>query len=181
MKYQKQLDKLKSGNMSRSDIARLKTNAEALVAKGDEDARVVLEAINGSTPSDGYILFMGFCPNADFNQREDIEWKREGTCRLDYPTNKSQIGRWTTICPGDLIVLKKRETFGKTMKLYGHGRVKKIAYDDDIRYFEMDWSAQEQVIEVPLMACNATVDIKSMETVEAEMPEAFWNWLNSAA
>ncbi len=67
------------------------------------------------------------------------------------------------------------------MKLYGHSRVKKIAYDNDIRYFEMVWSAQEQVIVVPLMACNATVDIKSMETVEAEMPEAFWNWLNSAA
>ena len=65
------------------------------------------------------------------------------------------------------------------MKLYGYGRIKRIAYDEEnTRYFEMDWSAQEQEIEVPLMGCNSTVDVKSMLEVEKQMPDNFWQWLN---
>ena len=64
------------------------------------------------------------------------------------------------------------------MKLYGHGRVKAVAYDDDqIRYLKMDWFDQDQVIEVPLMGCNSTVDVKSIEMVEDEMPQEFYEWL----
>src|SRR5690554_3445842 len=47
--------------------------------------------------------------------------------------------------------------FSKTMKLYGHGRVKSVAYDgNQIRYLEMDWSDQDQVIEVPLIDRKST-------------------------
>lgn len=64
------------------------------------------------------------------------------------------------------------------MKLYGHGRVNSVAYDDDnIRYLNMNWSAQENTIEAPLMGSNSTVDIKSIEAVEGEMPEKFYQWL----
>ena len=64
------------------------------------------------------------------------------------------------------------------MKLYGHGRVKSVAYDEnDMRYLLMDWSSQEEIIEVPLMACNSTIDIKAIEQVEEVMPETFWQWL----
>ena len=35
-----------------------------------------------------------------------------------------QVEQFNTIYSGDLVVMKKREEFGKTMKLYGHGRVK---------------------------------------------------------
>ena len=154
--------------MSRADITKLKANAEALVAKGDKDALIILDNINFSKPTDSRILFMGFCPDADFNQRLDLKWKQEGICRFDFLVSKPQVDRWNTLCAGDLVVLKKREKIGKTMKIHGHGRIKKIAHDnDEIRYFE-----------VPLMGCNSTVDIKTMETVEEEMPVLFWQWLN---
>lgn len=179
MKYQKQLDRLNSGTMSRHELAVMKKNAKALVEKGDSDTVAILDAIDYSKPADDYILFMGFCPGADFSQRLDIEWKKHGICRFDYLESESQLNRWNTLCAGDLVILKKREKFGESMKLYGYGRIKRIAYDEEnTRYFEMDWSAQEQEIEVPLMGCNSTVDVKSMLEVEKQMPDNFWQWLN---
>ena len=62
MKYQKQLDRLNSGTMSRHELAVMKKNAKALVEKGDSDAVAILNAIDYSKPADDYILFMGFCP-----------------------------------------------------------------------------------------------------------------------
>ena len=77
------------------------------------------------------------------------------------------------------MILKKREQFGKTMKLYGHGRVIGIGHDsDEIQFLKMNWSSQSLVIEVPLMGCNSTVDIKEMETIKAEMTDEFYSWLS---
>lgn len=178
MKYQKAIDKVKSGGMSRQDLVVLKNNAELKLAQGDIDAREVLDAIKIAKPVDSYILFMGFCPGADFNERLDIEWKEKGICRFDYLVSEQQLERFNTIHAGDLVILKKREQFGKTMKLYGHGRVKSVAHDENnIRYLIMNWSDQSEIIEVSLMGCNSTVDIKSIEAVEAEMPEEFYKWL----
>ena len=178
MKYTKAIERVRSGEMSRSDLVRLKRNAEQKLAIGDTEAQQVLDAINSATPTDSYVLFMGFCPGADFSERLDTEWKEQGICRFDYLESEHQAERFNSICKGDLVVLKKREKFGKTMKLYGHGRVKAVAYDDDqIRYLKMDWSDQDQVIEVPLMGCNSTVDVKSIEMVEDEMPQEFYEWL----
>jgi len=180
MKYQKIIDQVKNGSMSRADLAKLKRNAEQMLAKGDKDANSVLSAINYAKPEDSYILFMGFCPGADFNERLDIEWKQKGICRFDYLESEHQLDRFNSICTGDLVALKKREKFGKTMKLYGHGRVKSVAYDENnIRYLVMEWSNQEDIIEVPLMGANSTVDIKSIEAVESEMPEEFFRWLGT--
>ena len=78
------------------------------------------------------------------------------------------------------MILKKREQFGRTMKLYGHGRVRSVAYDEDEhKYLLMDWSDQNEVIEVPLMGCNSTVDIRTIEAVEDAMPEEFHTWLEA--
>ncbi|BBP00341.1 hypothetical protein [Sulfuriferula nivalis] len=178
MKYQKIIDKVKSGTMSRDDLDKLKQNAEEKVAKGDLDAQAVILAIQIAKPSDSYILFMGFCPNAEFENRLDIEWKDKGICRFDYLESESQLERFNTIRTGDLVILKKIQQFGKTMRLFGHGRVKSIAYDENnIRYLVMDWSDQAEIIEVPLMGCNSTVDIKSMKAVYDEMPDEFYSWL----
>ncbi len=180
MKYEKIIELVKSGKMSRADLVKLKRNADEKYVNGDKEAKEVLDAINNSTPADSYILFMGFCPDADFDERLDIEWKEKGICRFDYLKSKVQLDRFYTICKGDLVVLKKREQFGKTMKLYGHGRVSSVAYDENnIRYLVMKWSDQENIIEVPLMGCNSTVDIKSIESVEDEMPEEFYKWLET--
>lgn len=167
--------------MTRADLIAIRENAHAKIAAGDRDAEHVVSAINQAKPADAYVLFMGFCPGADFNDRLDIEWKAKGICRFDYLKSTQQLERFNSICVGDLVVLKKREKFGETMRLFGHGRVKSIAYDEnDIRYLVMDWSDQSAVIEVPLMGCNSTVDVRSIEAVEGEMPEEFWDWLGMA-
>lgn len=181
MKYEKALERIQSGTMTRADLVALRENAVAKVEAGDRDAEQVVTAIVQAKPLDSYALFMGFCPGADFNDRLDIEWKAKGICRFDYLESTQQLERFNSICVGDLVVLKKREQFGKTMKLFGHGRVKSIAYDENnIRYLVMDWSAQSEVIEVPLMGCNSTVDVRSIEAVEGEMPDEFWDWLGMA-
>lgn len=178
MKYDKQIERIKSGTMKRADMEKLKRNAKEIYEKGDLDAKSVIDAIHTSTPADSYILFMGFCPDGDFNNRLDKVWKEEGICRFDYLESEQQLERFNTICKGDLVVLKKREQFGKTMKLYGHGRVTGIAYDENhIRYLEMNWSDQDNEIEVPLLGCNSTVDVRDMEAVENEMPDTFYQWL----
>ena len=178
MKYQKIIDNINSGTMSREDLVGLKFNAEKKLMDGDLDAKTVLSAINMATPADSYILFMGFCPDADSDNRLDIEWKEKGICRFDYRESEFQAARFDTICAGDLVVLKKREVFGKTMKLFGHGRVTSVAFDEkNIRYLVINWSDQSEIIEVPLMGCNTTVDVKSIDVVKDEMPDEFWQWL----
>lgn len=178
MKYEKVIDRVRSGSMSRADLVKLKINADKRLSEGDTEATFVLDAINNATPTDAYMLFMGFCPDADFKNRLDIGWREGGICRFDYLDSEHQLEKFNTICKGDLVILKKRETFGKTMKLYGHGRVSSVAYDEDnIRYLNVDWASQQNIIEVPLMGCNSTVDVKSIETVENEMPEEFYEWL----
>jgi len=148
------------------------------LASGDLEAQSVLTAINNTAPADSYILFMGFCPGADSNNRLDIEWKEKGICRFDYLISEQQVERFNTICKGDLVVLKKIEEIGKTMGLYGHGRVNSVAYDENnIRYLNVDWSKQDSMIIVPLMGCNSTVDIKSIDKVEDSMPDEFYEWL----
>lgn len=177
MRYEKVLSRIRSGEMSRADLTGLRDNAIQKLAAGDADAQAIISEINIAKPKDQYILFMGFCPGADFNERLDTEWKAKGICRFDYLESTHQLERFSSICVGDLVILKKREQFGKTMKLYGHGRVTGVGYDDDsIRFLKVDWSSQDEVIEVPLMGCNSTVDIKNIEVVESEMPEEFYRW-----
>lgn len=179
MKYEKQLELVRSGKMPRADLFNLHQKAAEKFRAGDDDAGILLEAINLASPSnDQYILFMGFCPGGKFDERQDIEWKEQGICTFDYHESEHQLERFNQICAGDLVVLKKREQFGKTMKLYGHGRVKAIAYDEkNHRYLKMEWAKQNTEIEVPLMGCNSTVDVRDIKTVENEMPQDFWEWL----
>lgn len=145
MKYQKSIDKVKSGAMSRADLVILKRNAEEKLAQGDLDAKAVLSAINMAKPADSYVLFMGFCPDPDFNNRLDIEWREQCICRFDFPESEVQLERFNTICTGDLVVLKKIKQYGKTMTLHGYGRVKSIAYDEKI-FDTLSWSGQVRKI-----------------------------------
>lgn len=178
MKYEKLIERIQSETMSRHDLEVLTRNAVEKQRAGDIHAGMVIDAIQNAKPKDSYILFMGFCPGADFARRLDTDWKKSGKCRFDYLESKHQRERFESICKGDLVILKKREKFGETMKLYGHGRVLSVAYDNnEIRYLNMEWSKQDKIIEVPLMGCNSTVDIKSVEDVENVMPANFYKWL----
>ena len=178
MKYKNILDKISLGKMSRSELQDLRNNALTKFKAGDDEAMAVVSAIDVAKPKDTYILFMGFCPDADIGNRVDIEWKAQGICTFNYPESTVQVNRFNDVNTGDLVVLKKNAELGKTMTLHGHGRVTGIAYDDrQTRYLRMQWSAQTEVITVPAMAATSTVNIKAIETVEEEMPEEFFTWL----
>jgi len=43
----------------------------------------------------------------------------------------------------------------------------------------MNWSNQDEVIEVPLMACSSTINVRTIEAIEDEMPEEFYTWLEA--
>jgi len=182
MKYQKQLNKIRSGGYTRSELSRLRENVEVRARAGDEDARSVLAEIDRATPADSYMVFMGFCPGADINNRLDTQWRRDGVCTFVFHESEQQSARFNEIWAGDLIILKKRHQFGKTMQLFGYGRVTGVGYDlENHRYLEMQWAVQQDVIEVPLMACNSTVDVRTIEAVEDQMPEEFFTWLGQRA
>lgn len=178
MSYDKIIERIRSGTMTRADLVKLRRNAEHKLEAGDAAAEDVIREIDSAAPTDAYVLFMGFCPGGDFGARLDVEWKEKGICRFDYVESSQQLERFNTICKGDLVVLKKREIIGKTMKLFGHGRVAGVAHDENnVRYLNMNWSDQEEIIEVPLMGCNSTVDIRDIEAVENEMSSNFFEWL----
>lgn len=181
MEHEKLINNIRNGIFSRKELQAIRKNAEYLLKNGRPSASTVINEIDLACPSDEKIIFMGFCPNADIANRLDIEWKGKGICTFDFPESEVQLARFNDIWPGDLIVLKKRQVFGKTMQLYGHGRVTGIKYyHENNRYLEMKWSNQDEVIEVPLMGCNSTVDVKNIEQVHAEMPDAFYTWLGNS-
>ena len=179
-KPNKTIDRIRSGTLNREQLNQLRINAETLTAKGDLDAQAVLQELDGASPSDQYILFMGFCPDANFDNRVDREWKERGVCTFDWEESQRQIEQFSPIMPGDLIILKKREKFGETMKLFGYGRVATADTDNDgFTYYHMDWADQESIIEVPLMGCNSTVNIRNIDQVRRELPTEFWDWLKA--
>ena len=181
MKYQKQLDRLRAGGFTRSELIRLRENVQVKARGGDDDARIVLAEIDRSTPRDTHFVFMGFCPGADMANRLDLQWRHDSVCTFVFYESEQQSARFNEIWPGDLIILKKRQQFGKTMQLFGHGRVSGVRYDaENHRYLDMNWSDQQEVIEVPLMACNATVDFRDIDAVEKTMPQEFFTWLGQS-
>lgn len=172
------LDRIESGGYTRAELIKLRANAEVRRQRGDPVASAVVAAIDRGVPIDRSVVFMGFCPGASFDNRRDIEWKAKGICDFTFAESKHQLARFNNIWPGDLIVLKKRQEFGKTMRLYGHGRVVGVKYDaNGARFLEMNWSAQGEIIEVPLLGANSTVDVRTIERVEREMPASFFEWL----
>ena len=130
------------------------------------------------------IIFFDFCPSVDFSKRR-IDGRARGIFEFQCFESKVQVkglATFATIEIGDLIVLKKRQVIGKTMRVYGYGLVTGITKDNKgNRVLKVDWSSQEQVIEVPLMGCNATIDIRDSDKVRAEMPAKFFEWLNHGA
>lgn len=172
------LDRLARGEFSRAELSKLRINAAAKASHGDLEAKAILNAIDDSpAAADKYILFMGFCPGANFDNRLDVEWRQQGFCYYHYEEDALQFERFQTILRGDLIILKKRHEFGRTMRLYGHGRVTGIR-QGRYRDLQVDWAPEGEVITVPLMGCNSTVDIRTIDQVNADMPDEFHAWLS---
>ncbi len=63
------------------------------------------------------------------------------------------------------------------IKLSGHGKISIVKHnDEDLNYLVMDWSGQERIIEVPLMGCTYTVNVRSMGVIEDQKPEELFEW-----
>lgn len=175
---EKIVSRISENRYTRAELTKIYRNASAKLHDGNPNAQLVLDAINNAKPIDDFIVFMGFCLGGSLENRLDGEWKEKGTCTFHFFDSPHQVNDFNSILVGDLIVLKKRQQFGKTMQLFGHGRVKGIQYDDEgHRFLIMQWSSQSRIIEVPLMGCNSTVDIRTTDRVEGEMPLEFYEWL----
>ncbi len=179
MKYQNVVDRIQAGKLTRDELREVRQKALVQQNAGDEDASTVVLAIDGAVARDSGILFMGFCPGAELKNRLDIAWKEQGVCTFNHDKDPKQVNTFMNICAGDLVVLKIAEQFGKTMALHGHGRVAALKTGaDGRRYLEMVWSDQAHILSgVPMMACQSTVNLRSMEKVEAAMPPEFFDWL----
>jgi hypothetical protein len=66
MKNEELIAKIKSGHMKRSDLAKIRINAQKKLASGDIFAAQVVQAIDEACPLEMEYVFMGFCPVADF-------------------------------------------------------------------------------------------------------------------
>ncbi len=128
----------------------------------------------------GDVAFIGFCPGGDFGLRRDGRWRKLGICEFDYDGSPIQTRRFASIRVGDRVILKKNQVRGKTMRLFGHGEVTAIDFTPEGRRFlRVRWHPDDSVIEVPLLGCNATVNVRNAAAVLDKMPEEFRRWFKA--
>lgn len=178
------MESVRSGNLSRTDLLRMKTNAEARL---NENPRIeeLLELISKTAvPSlEAEYVFMGYCPGADLSRRKDTEWIAGGFITFEFIESDRQHKQFNGIHPPDKIILKKREEFGETMLIHAYGEVTEsaISKSTGLTYHRVNWKIKDEPIIVPLLGCNATVNIRSITQVDEGMTPEFWDWLKQAA
>jgi len=182
--FTKFADKVRRKECSRTHMLKLEKIAKQEIAKGSECAKDLLEAIyTTAVPKlEKEYAFIGFCPGADFNNRQDEFWVQEGICRFDFIESDRQRERFNRIGVGDTIILKKRLHIGRTMELFNYGEVlqKKDSETTGKRYLLVDWHETDKYLIVPALGSNSTVDSRKLPMVEKAMEgHAFWEWLTS--
>jgi hypothetical protein len=172
-----------NGSIPRSERLQIYENAKDQIRKGlnAEIAREVMHVIDTTAvpPLQAEYVFMGYCPDAKLENRQDDIWIKDGICEYNWVSDAKQLSKFDQIMVGDTIILKKREIFGETMKIHAHGKITKRETSDITKkiYFRVDWRVPKEFLIVPLMACNSTVNPRSIENVERAMHEDFWAWL----
>ena len=178
MKYQRKIDEINSGKYSRVELQQIRDNAHRRLLAGDSDAKLVVKAVEEAVPSDRFFIFMGFCPDANVENSQYEEWLSKGICTYHWFKDKVQTEAFENIRVNDLIILKKQNIRRQKMFLHGWGRVKSYRHDKSSRHtLEMEWSQQNQIIEIPLMGATKTVNPKALKGIEEKLPEAFFKWL----
>ena len=187
------VERIKSGKCSRSEMLRIRENANNLIemaidkptreneAKAKEAAED-LSACDSHMPEplSSQYNFMGFCPGDDIKRRRDTTWREQGTCYFDFEESEGQVTAFSLQVPGDWIILKKIGECDKTMILYGFGKITKRHIDDtEFTYFDVEWNTQTEEILVPLMGCNSNINMKTLERVKKIMDKEFWAWLSN--
>ena len=182
-KFDTTIHKIQNDELTRTEMFQIRENAKALLLKGEVRAQEVIDAINlKAVPElEAYYVFMGFCPGADLENRLDDKWTEEGICEFNFIQSETQLKQFCEIHTGDTMILKKRETFGETQNLSYHGKVTGVSDSKvtGLRYLRVDWKKPSKFLIVPLMGCNATVNLRKLEVVERDLPKEFWGWLAS--
>ncbi len=120
------------------------------------------------------VAFIGFCPGADFGRRRDGRWWKLGICEFDYDGSPIQTRQFASIRVGDRVILKKNQVRSKSVRLFGHGEVTGIDFTPEgRRLLRVRWHPDDSVIEVPLLGCNATVNVRNLAVMLEKMPEEF--------
>ena len=176
--------KIAAGEISRSKLLALHRN---LVSRRDliqgeklETVDALIDAIRNTfvPPLQAEYLFMGYCPGADIRRRRDEIWIKDGFCNFAFVSSQHQVNNFFKVLPGDLIILKKREKFGKTMLIHAHGKVTSLQSNKEgMMYFKVDWIQPQAPLEISLMGCNSTVNFRTLRQVEDAQTDEFWNWL----
>lgn len=183
-RFRNAAENVRNKKCTRTFMLKLETVALQWILKGSEAAQDLLDAIYTTTVPklEEEYVFMGFCPGADFNNRQDEYWTQEGICRFDFLKSKRQRERFRRISVGDTIILKKRHHMGETMELFNYGEVleKKNSGITGERYLLVDWHETDHYLIVPALGSNSTVDARKLPMVEKAMKgHAFWEWLSS--
>ena len=176
--------KITAGEISRSKLLSLHRNLvdRRDLVQGDKQrtADALIEVIRNTfvPPLQSNYLFMGYCPGADIRRRRDEIWIKDGFCNFAFVSSQHQVNNFFKVLPGDLIILKKREKFGKTMLIHAHGKVTGLRLNKEgMRYLKVDWTQPQSPLEVSLMGCNSTVNFRSLRQVEDAQTDEFWKWL----
>lgn len=177
------IQKIINGTMSR--VQRLATYENAKrslrLGKDIERAKQIMHVIDTVSvpPLQAEYVFMGFCPGSSLENRQDELWYADGICEFDWVSDPIQMRRFYDIQVGDTIIAKKRERFGETMMISGHGKVIKREESNRTgkRYFRVDWRVPKEFLILPLIGCNSTVNTRTLKFVEETMPVVFWDWL----
>lgn len=174
---------VRKGNHSRRDMLRMRENAKSQLERGNSAAQILIDAINQTAVPklERQYAFLGFCPDGTLDSRLDEFWLKEGICKFTNIASKPQLKRFSSIHTGDTIILKKVLQWGVTIELFAYGEV--IAVQDssltNLIYFYVDWHSHSEYLIVPALGSRSTVDVRTPETVENNMPKEFWAWLSS--
>jgi len=186
------VERIISGKCSRSEMLRIRENANNLIemaidtptreneAKAKEAAED-LSACDSHMPEplSSQYNFMSFCLGADIDKRRDVKWREQGSCDFDFWESEGQMTAFSLQVPGDWIILKKENEPNETMTLYGFGKIMKRLMDiKGFTYFDVNWNDQPEEMLVPLMGCNSNINMKTLERVKRVMVKEFWVWLS---
>ena len=157
----------------------MERNARVLIEKGDLGAQGILDALAQVAERDRNIVFMDFCPGGVLRNRLDLDWKKWGNCTFEFQPGNDQLQTFNSISEGALIILKKAQQIGETMRLYGHGRVNSVTHlPSSGNILHMDWSKDQKFeIEIPMLGCVNSVNFVPKASLDTPEFQEFWDWL----
>jgi hypothetical protein len=178
-RHARTVEQIKSTILMRSEVRAMEGSVRILIEKGDAGAQDILDALAFVAERDQTIVFMDFCPGGVLRNRLDLDWKKWGNCTFEFHPGNDQLQTFNAIPEGALIVLKKAQQIGETMRVYGHGRVDSVTHlPSSGNILHMNWSKEQKYeIEIPLMGCANAVNIVETASLEGAGFREFWDWL----